>query len=227
MLELTPESWEILPSAHASRPDELVRVPDSFSAEDFLRPFKSNFMVMLHLRGVLSATEPVSRIDDDALIRLISARLAGGELVLRNTGPREKKSAKAESTEEDGAAASTRTVAWLYSQSSGRLTHDGEMAGTGYSGTGKGRNNPGMEDHQNLGPIPRGRYRIGRAYDTASHGPHVMALTPIEHNARGRSGFLIHGDNRRHDASKGCIILPRDIRDRISSSGDDVLEVVP
>jgi hypothetical protein len=53
-----------------------------------------------------------------------------------------------------------------------------------------------------------------------------MALTPDGHDARGRDGFLIHGDNTRHDASTGCVILPRDIRDQISSSGDNEIEVV-
>jgi hypothetical protein len=61
---------------------------------------------------------------------------------------------------------------------------------------------------------------------TDTHGPHVMKLAPDGHDARGRSGFLIHGDNLRHDASTGCIILSRDIREQISRSGDNVLEVV-
>ena len=35
----------------------------------------------------------------------------------------------------------------------------------------------------------------------------------------GRSGFLIHGDNARGDASEGCIILPRYYRQMISRLG--------
>src|SRR5262249_32036819 len=115
---------------------------------------------------------------------------------------------------------------WTYSQSSGQLTRDGRTIATGYSGTGAGRNNPAAENERNVGPIPRGRYAIGRAHDTATHGPHVMSLTPDGNNALGRDGFLIHGDNLRHDASTGCIILPRNIRDQISDSGDNQLEVV-
>jgi len=43
----------------------------------------------------------------------------------------------------------------------------------------------------------------------------------------GRSGFLIHGDNSKHNfsASEGCIILSRSTRDAISSSGITRLEV--
>jgi hypothetical protein len=53
-----------------------------------------------------------------------------------------------------------------------------------------------------------------------------MDLAPVGHNALGRDGFMIHGDNIRHDASTGCVILPRYIRDQISNSGDNQLEVV-
>lgn len=43
----------------------------------------------------------------------------------------------------------------------------------------------------------------------------------------GRSGFLIHGDSIAHtgQASHGCIILPRSVREQIAASGDDELEV--
>lgn len=115
---------------------------------------------------------------------------------------------------------------WTYSQSTGRLTRNGTTVATGYSGAGPGRNNPAAQATHNVGPIPRGTYSIGLPHDTHSHGPHVMALTPVGHNALGRDGFLIHGDNTRHDASTGCIILPRDIRNQISTSGDNTIEVV-
>ncbi len=116
---------------------------------------------------------------------------------------------------------------WQYSQSTGRLTFNNTAVGTGYSGTGVGRNNPDAEGRANVGPVPRGRYTISAMFDTATHGPHVMRLTPSDgHDMHHRDGFLIHGDNSRHDASTGCIILPRNIRDRINHSNDHVLEVV-
>ncbi len=118
-------------------------------------------------------------------------------------------------------------MSWQYSQSTGQLTHNGTLIATGYSGTGTGHNNPDAENIPNVGPVPRGQYQIGPPFDTTTHGPHVMRLTPDDgHDMFGRDGFLIHGDNVRHDASQGCIVLPRDIRDQISTSGDNVIEVV-
>ncbi len=117
---------------------------------------------------------------------------------------------------------------WTYSQSTGALTQNGAPQGTGYSGTGAGRNNAGMQGTANVGPIPQGTYTIGNAYDTRTHGPHVMRLTPAPGtNTLGRDGFLIHGDNVRHDASQGCIVIDRATRDRISQSVDRQLQVVP
>ncbi|HYE46677.1 MAG TPA: hypothetical protein VEA44_12995, partial [Caulobacter sp.] len=48
------------------------------------------------------------------------------------------------------------------------------------------------------------------------------------HEATGRSAFRIHGDSVRAPgtASKGCIILPRAVREAIWRSGDRDLEVV-
>jgi Protein of unknown function (DUF2778) len=118
---------------------------------------------------------------------------------------------------------------WQYSQSTGRLTHDGRDVGGGYSGHGDdGQNNPTMEAVRNVGPIPRGSYRIGPQHSHPSKGPVVMGLAPVGHTAHGRTGFLIHGDSVRAPgtASEGCIVLRRNIRQMIADSGDAVLEVV-
>ena len=115
---------------------------------------------------------------------------------------------------------------YTYTQTTGELDRDGTKVGMGYSGHAEGRNNPAMQDVHNIGPIPQGTYQIGPPHDTPTHGPHVMALTPVGHDALGRSGFLMHGDNVKHDASQGCIIMPRNVRDSVSSSGDDQLTVV-
>jgi hypothetical protein len=44
-----------------------------------------------------------------------------------------------------------------------------------------------------------------------------------------RSGFLIHGDNGRENqgASDGCVIMNRNVRNRIGNSGDNILRVIP
>jgi len=106
---------------------------------------------------------------------------------------------------------------------------------SGYSGKGNGLNNPYDQDIQgekgksDAGPIPAGNYTIGKMFDnTGKTGPGSMRLTPDAGNEmNGRSGFLIHGDNSKHNfsASEGCIILSRSARDAISSSGITRLEV--
>lgn len=121
-------------------------------------------------------------------------------------------------------------MTWRYQQSTGQLTHQGVRICVGYSGAGPGKNNPAMQTARAVGPIPAGRWLIGAApYDSARVGPYAIRLEPVGHNACGRSAFLIHGDSVRKPgtASKGCIILPRAIRERIVASGDRDLEVSP
>lgn len=119
-------------------------------------------------------------------------------------------------------------MAWGYSQHDGELTHDGAFEGTGYSGTGAGRNNGAMQNVANVGPIPVGRYAIGPHYDDPTLGPCVMHLDPeLGTNTFGRSLFRIHGDNARHDASHGCLILGPLLRAAIANSGDTELVVTP
>jgi hypothetical protein len=118
---------------------------------------------------------------------------------------------------------------WTYNQVDGTLLHDGEQAGEGYSGFADGKNNPEMQNVHDVGPIPVGTYQIGEPHDTTTHGPHVMALTPVAPtDTFGRDGFLIHGDSiaAPGTASHGCIIMPRNVRDAISTSGDTDLRVV-
>ena len=115
---------------------------------------------------------------------------------------------------------------WTYRQSDGELMHDTSFAGTGYSGTGEGRNNPAAQAEVGIGPIPQGRYKIGVAYNHPHLGPCVMNLDPEPGtNTFDRSLFRIHGDNARDDASHGCIILGPTIRRAIAMSGDTELTV--
>lgn len=116
---------------------------------------------------------------------------------------------------------------WTYRQKTGALAHDGRAIGTGYSGHGAGLDKPAMEDVHSVGPLPRGRWRIGPWHDHPRLGPCVAALTPVGHDAHGRSAFFIHGDNRaaNHTASDGCIVLAPAIRRAMAASADTVLEV--
>ncbi len=121
-------------------------------------------------------------------------------------------------------------MTWRYDQSNGDITRNGVFVGTGYSGAGRtaatGRNNPAMEAEQGRGPIPRGRWKIGPAYKHPNLGPICMVLTPVGHEAHGRTLFRIHGNNTANDASHGCIIAAPGIRKAIADSGDTELEVV-
>ena len=120
---------------------------------------------------------------------------------------------------------------WEYSESTGQLKHNGIYMGTGYSGAGyaaaAGRNNPAMQGVEDHGPIPQGEWHIGPSFLHPTKGPMTMNLTPVGHNALNRHHFLIHGNNPTNNASKGCVILPPNLRQMIANSGDHDLNVVP
>lgn len=119
---------------------------------------------------------------------------------------------------------------WTYEQSTGKLIdHNNMLMAEGYSGAGPGKNVSEYQDVQNVGPIPQGRYVVEAPIDSPTHGPFALPLTPDPANEMfGRSEFLIHGDGLLDpgDASRGCIILPRFARERISESDDHMLQVV-
>jgi hypothetical protein len=119
---------------------------------------------------------------------------------------------------------------WTYSQSTGELRGvEGALIATGYSGRGEHKNDPDSQEIENEGPIPRGRWLIVAVFDSPTHGPFCLRLLPqIEMDTFGRSGFLIHGDSAAHpgEASQGCIILPRKIREYIWGSADRFIEVI-
>lgn len=116
---------------------------------------------------------------------------------------------------------------WGYSQTTGKLTKNGVVKAIGYSGFGKGKNNPSMQDVATLGPIPKGLWKMGNPYDSVNVGPFAIPLEMIKGNIFGRSAFRIHGDSKSNpgNASHGCIILPRNIREMIWASGDKELTV--
>ncbi len=119
-------------------------------------------------------------------------------------------------------------MSWIWDQSAGTLSRDGEVIARGYSGRGAAKNDPSAEHVRATGPIPRGRWRIGPPWTSRRTGPYVLSLTPEGHGARGRTAFQIHGDSVKAPgaASSGCIILSRAVRERIWKSGDHALEVV-
>ena len=122
---------------------------------------------------------------------------------------------------------------WTYEQATGKLIDsDGNVVAHGYSGAGDGKNDPDKQDEPDIGPIPQGIYTIGAPQFVNTRGPHgpfVLPLTPDPGDEMfGRSGFLMHGDSIEHPgtASKGCIIMPKPIRENVWNSGDHQLQVV-
>jgi hypothetical protein len=123
-------------------------------------------------------------------------------------------------------------MTWTYQQSTGALTrNDGVVIGDGYSGNGKGLNEPDAESWHDIGPIPAGEWTIGTFFDDpGGKGPIVCHLTPLPATETfGRNGFMIHGDNAAMNctASEGCIVLSRPLRQQIAASGDTELLVNP
>jgi len=94
-----------------------------------------------------------------------------------------------------------------YSQTSGLLKQDDKALGYGYAGHGTGLNNPDFQAVKSTGPIPRGKWEIGKFFDNPGHlGPIVAALRPIGgQNVFGRGGFFIHGDNSKMNNTHAAI----------------------
>ncbi len=76
-------------------------------------------------------------------------------------------------------------------------------------------NNAENPDVQDRGSIPCGTYYITGCDN--SIGPYTLILSQDEStNTYGRNGFRIHGDNSSHNASRGCVILDREAREKIA-----------
>ena len=93
-----------------------------------------------------------------------------------------------------------------------------EVVGGGYSGQ-PGHQDPSQDGEHDLGPIPKGNYKIGRKRSNKKRH-NYFPLTPVAGtDMHGRDGMLIHGDNPAHpgESSTGCIVTSGDVRDVISS----------
>lgn len=123
---------------------------------------------------------------------------------------------------------------WKWDQSAGELSRNGKLVSRGYSGNGRGKNNPSLQGVAGVGPLPVGRYKIGAPYNSKNVGPYTLTLDAVDarpgddvHQPTGRSAFRVHGDSIRAPgtASRGCLIVPRNIREAIWRSGDRDLDV--
>ncbi len=125
---------------------------------------------------------------------------------------------------------------WIYGQSSGVFESPTQtIEGVGYSGYPPHVNDSAAEGLVNQGPIPCGNYTFLSPRDTPLHGAFVLPLLPdaatrarITAMGRDADSFLCHGDSvdEPGSASRGCLILPRDIREAIWNSTDHALSVV-
>ena len=135
-----------------------------------------------------------------------------------------------EKNDEEATAGNSPTNGWTYVQKTGALLRNNQPVGKGYSGFDNGKNNPDLQAVQNIGPIPQGTWTIvGPPFNSAEHGPYVMRLTPDKNtHTFGRSGFMLHGDSIEAPGcgSRGCMIMPRTVRELVWQSGDTSLEVV-
>jgi hypothetical protein len=124
-------------------------------------------------------------------------------------------------------------MSWKYQQSTGSIYDpEGNLFTVGYSGHAEGLNNPVFQNVPDVGPLPQGSYEIGKPFNSETHGPYALRLTPLEGTETfGRDGFLVHGDEIEHIgehlASLGCLIAPRFARVAMWTRGDHTLECIP
>jgi hypothetical protein len=126
-------------------------------------------------------------------------------------------------------------MAWKYVIATGAMYLDGILAGHAYSGHMQSVNNASQQNAEDTGPIPVGRYRIGRPYNHPTRGPLTMNLHPAVSNVIQKGDFMIHGDTQSNmergarEASARAIVMTevgrKDVAEYVEE-GDDILYVV-
>jgi hypothetical protein len=98
---------------------------------------------------------------------------------------------------------------FIYERSTGKLTQNNQLVGTGYSGKGAARNNPAMEARKD-GPIPLGEYLIAQRRQDGRIGD-MRDLVPSGNNNFGRFPFetfaIIPETNPPNNPPSGCFIV--------------------
>ncbi len=123
---------------------------------------------------------------------------------------------------------------WVYESSTGKLFDPtGNFVIKGYAGGDEGRhpegiNNPAMQCVKDIGPLPVGFYTFDTPVLQSHLGPYAIPLIPDAGNVMcGRGDFYCHGDTTPSgNASEGCIILARNIRNMLWASPDHRIQVV-
>lgn len=115
----------------------------------------------------------------------------------------------------------------FYHQASGLLqTPQGQFVALGWAGNHAGKNNPSMESVHDIGPLPRGLYRVGPWEDQhPGLGPLVAHLEQVQGDSFGRSGFYFHGPSmdpaHMGQESKGCIVVQHASREKVKQAAPD------
>jgi len=123
---------------------------------------------------------------------------------------------------------------WTFENGTGRMLDPmGNLVATGYAGGDEGRhpegvNNPDMQYVKSIGPLPVGLYYLGTPVPQSRLGKFAIPLTPDKNNImKDRGGFFVHGDTTPSgNASEGCIIMPRAVRNAMWASSDHTVQVV-
>jgi hypothetical protein len=120
---------------------------------------------------------------------------------------------------------------YVYSQSTGQLRLGDLLLGTGFSGSGNGRNNPKLERMFKIGPIPAGDYTIGNKF-TEADGAVRFELKPMVNstNRWPREVFWMAADTTPPGGNPASYItLSRDVLSKIEYQDNpkNRLKVVP
>jgi hypothetical protein len=120
-----------------------------------------------------------------------------------------------------------------------RNPEGGVMTDNAYSGKDQHRNKAASQDVEDFGPIPEGNWRVEEVTDQdycIKHHltPPVFRLVPDDETEKrvGKDGmgrkpntFLIHGNNKENDASRGCIILNKPTREKLKNCEGRLIRV--
>lgn len=122
---------------------------------------------------------------------------------------------------------------WLYHQTTGNLFYlngiSTQPVEQGYSGYGSCKNKPECQGVKQLGPIPHGKYTVGKS--TEIHGGKIKTAIPLTpdpaNDMMGRDGFFVHGDGtvKPGEASEDCIICSLETRKKMDLSAPTTLHV--
>lgn len=118
---------------------------------------------------------------------------------------------------------------FVFNSTTGEFSDSSGLLALAYSGCGLGKNNPACQMDHDLGPIPQGKYEFLAPADHPLLGPVAIPIVPLpDTELFGRSGFFAHGDSIEHpgEASHGCIILPRPVRELIVANPGSTLSVI-